>query len=788
MKPPDLSIVDAIIGSEGTTPDKILPILQALQKRYGYLPRTAMERVCKLTEITPAMITGFSSFYDQFRFTPAGEHTIRVCVGTACHVKGARTVYDAFMRYLNIPDGEDTDPEGQFTIEKVACLGCCTLAPAVQIGDMIYGHLTADTVGNVLSDFQRHWKHRQSRKKIAIRDRHAVSGSESLQGEIRVGLGSCCQARGSGFLKEAIEKVLVETGIVAAIKHVGCVGMCFQTPLMDIVLPNGSRHLYVHVQPGEAREILLRHFKPPGILRRIGPVISRELDIFLSGGESPSLHRYPLDVRERQVTDFLGRQCNIATENCGSISPTDIDEYMEYGGFTGLKKAVTELTPERIISEIEISGLRGRGGAGYPTSRKWQIMREQPETERFVVCNGDEGDPGAFMDRMLMESYPFRVLEGMIIAARAVGADRGYLYIRAEYPLAIQRMTEAMEACRAHGFLGDRICGSDWSLGLQIVAGAGAFVCGEETALMASIMGQRGTPRLRPPYPAQSGLWGRPTLINNVETYALVSWIMRHGGAAFAEMGTQKSKGTKVFSLAGKIARGGLIEVPMGITLRQVVEEIGGGIANGLCFKAIQVGGPSGGCVPAHLSDIPVDYESLTGAGAIMGSGGLVVLDETDCMVDIARYFLEFTQNQSCGRCTFCRVGTRRMLEILDRLCTGEGKASDLDQLEILAHQIINGSLCALGGTAPNPVLSTLTHFREEYEAHVSGRCPAGKCKALIHYRITDDCIGCTLCAQHCPVNAIAIHPYEKHDIDDDNCIRCGTCKRVCPEDAILIA
>ena len=348
-------------------------------------------------------------------------------------------------------------------------------------------------------------------------------------------------------------------------------------------------------------------------------------------------------------------------------------------------------------------------------------------------------------------------------------------------------MTEAMKMCRARGFLGENICGSDWSLDLQIVAGAGAFVCGEETALLASIMGQRGMPRLRPPYPAQEGLWGKPTLINNVETYAMVPWIIRKGGAAFAEMGTEKSKGTKVFALAGKIARGGLIEVPMGVTLRQVVEEIGGGIAGGLKFKAIQIGGPSGGCVPAHMSDIPVDYESLTGAGAIMGSGGLVVLDETDCMVDIARYFLEFTQNQSCGKCTFCRVGTRRMLEILDRLCTGEGKRSDLDQLEELAHQIKQGSLCALGGTAPNPVLSTLAHFREEYEAHVDGRCPAGKCKALIRYRVTDDCIGCTVCAQHCPVGAIAFTPYEKHEIDTEKCIRCGSCKAVCPEDAIVI-
>jgi len=784
MKPIDLKKVDAIVEAAGATPDRVLPILQAMQKAFGYLPQPALARVCETTEITPAAITGFSTFYDQFRFEPAGEHTIRVCLGTACHVKGGQAVFDAFRRHLRVPEGADTDPEGRFTVEPVACLGCCTLAPAVQIGDVIYGHLTADSVGKVLTDYLGR---RKAPGKRRGKDRPGARVPAGSRGEVRVGLGSCCQAKGSGPLKQAIEEVLAETGIPATLKHVGCVGMCYQTPLMEIVLPDGKSHLYVGVAPGDARDILLKHFKPRGLANRIGPAISRGLDVLLTAGETGSVSRYPVDVRERQVADFLGCQRNIATELCGSISPTDIDEYIESGGFKALEKAATDLSPEGIISEIEASGLRGRGGAGFPTFLKWRAVAGQPEGERFVVLNGDEGDPGAFMDRMLMESYPFRVLEGMAVAARAVGAARGYLYIRAEYPLAIERMTEAIEKCRSRDFLGKNICGGDMTLDLQIVAGAGAFVCGEETALLASIMGQRGMPRLRPPYPAQKGLWGKPTLINNVETYALVPWILRRGGTAFAEMGTETSKGTKVFALAGKIARGGLIEVPMGMTLRRVVEEIGGGIAGGLGFKAIQIGGPSGGCVPAHLSDIPVDYESLSGAGAIMGSGGLVVLDETDCMVDIARYFLQFTQNQSCGKCTFCRVGTHRMLEILDRLCAGEGKLSDLDQLERLAHQIIQGSLCALGGTAPNPVLSTLTHFREEYEAHVDGRCPAGKCKALIRYRITDECIGCTLCAQNCPVGAIPMRPYEKHEIDNEACIRCGTCKGVCPEEAVLI-
>ena len=784
MENPDLTKVDEIIASVGKTPDKILPILQAMQKAYGYLPQSALEMVCEKTEITPAALTGFSSFYDQFRFKPAGDHIIRVCLGTACHVKGAQGVYDAFKRYLHIPEENDTDPEGRFTIEPVACLGCCTLAPVVQIGDVIYGHLTTDSVGNVIKDYLTYFR---ARKKIRIKPEYSIGKSGVILGEVRVGLGSCCQARGSRYLKEAIEQVIAETCIPAEIKHVGCVGMCYQTPLMEILLYNGSRYLYTGVRPEDARDILLKHFKPKGVTRKILPMISRGLDIILNAGESTSIPRYAVDKREKQVADFLGRQRNIATEYCGTISPTNIDEYVEYEGFKALRKAVTKLTEIEIISEIEASGLRGRGGAGFPTHLKWKALRSQSDKERYIVLNGDEGDPGAFMDRMLMESYPFRVLEGMVIAARAVGANRGYLYIRAEYPLAIERMTEAINMCRARGFLGENICESGWSLDLQIVAGAGAFVCGEETALLASIMGQRGMPRLRPPYPAQQGLWGKPTLINNVETYALVPWIVRNGGATFAQMGTEKSRGTKVFALAGKIARGGLIEVPMGVTLRQIVEEIGGGIAGGLKFKAIQIGGPSGGCVPAHLSDMPVDYESLTNAGAIMGSGGLVVMDETDCMVDIARYFLQFTQNQSCGKCTFCRVGTRRMLEILDRLCEGQGKSSDLIQLDELAYQIKQGSLCALGGTAPNPVLSTLAHFRKEYEAHVKGKCPAGKCKALIHYKIIDDCIGCTVCARHCPSGAIAFTPYEKHEIDNEKCIRCGSCRSVCPENAVIV-
>jgi NADH:ubiquinone oxidoreductase subunit F (NADH-binding)/Pyruvate/2-oxoacid:ferredoxin oxidoreductase delta subunit len=415
------------------------------------------------------------------------------------------------------------------------------------------------------------------------------------------------------------------------------------------------------------------------------------------------------------------------------------------------------------------------------------LVRAAAGEKKYIVCNGDEGDPGAFMDRMLLESYPFRVIEGMTIAAYAVGAHEGYFYIRREYPLALERVREALRQCKEAGYIGENIMGSDFSLDLNIMEGAGAFVCGEETALIASIEGKRGMPRFRPPFPAEQGLWGQPTLVNNVETLSLVPWIIRNSASAFSEIGTEKSKGTKVFALAGKIARGGLIEVPMGITIREIVEDIGGGIAGGKQFKAIQIGGPSGGCIPAHLDDTPVDFERLVDVGAMMGSGGLVALDESDCMVDIAKYFLSFTQAQSCGKCTFCRVGTRRMLDILENLCNGEGKKGDIEQLEYLAQKTRIGSLCGLGKTAPNPVLTTIHYFREEYEAHLKGDCPAKKCMALVTYRINDDCIGCTKCAQHCPVGAIDMLPYEKHDIDIEKCIKCGTCYQVCPSDAVYL-
>jgi len=539
------------------------------------------------------------------------------------------------------------------------------------------------------------------------------------------------------------------------------------------------------------------------------------------------VQRFSMSKRDPGVRAFLDKQVHIATEHFGQLDPVDLDEYLAHGGFSALAKclglsstgfqpvnvgqasslpaeptaaaagkmpalldrqdACPTIAPSDLIETIEKSGLRGRGGAGFPSGQKWRVVSQQPGDTKYVICNGDEGDPGAFMDRMILESFPFRIIEGMAIAAVAIGAHEGVFYIRHEYPLAVKRVRAALAELEQRGWLGEKLLGANYPLKLTVFEGAGAFVCGEETALIASVEGGRGMPRLRPPFPAQSGLWGKPTLINNVETLALVPWIVRHGAEKFAAIGTAKSKGTKVFALAGKIQRGGLIEVPMGTTIREIVEEIGGGAAAGRRFKAVQIGGPSGGCVPARLADTPVDYESLREVGAIMGSGGLVVLDDSSCMVDIARYFLQFTQDQSCGKCTFCRIGTKRMLDILQRLCAGKATRPHLDQLERLALQVGAGSLCGLGKTAPNPVLSTLRYFRDEYEAHVAGRCPAGKCTALIHYRVTADCTGCTLCAQACPVDAIPMMPYARHEIDDAKCTRCDTCRVVCPHGAIEV-
>ena len=778
--------IDRIIARCGTAPEAAIPILQELQAAFRFLPAEALERVCALTDISPAQLTGVSTFYSQFRHRGLGKHLIQVCHGTACHVAGAGQITDSLRRYLKIEAGADTSPDGEFTVERVACLGCCTLAPVMLIDGITYGHLNPAKATDSVERFLREEAaglHERQRKEQELT---GTRKNGTTKAEIRIGLNSCCIASGSLGVRDALRAELARAGADVTIKPVGCIGMCHRVPIVEIVTPEGRSTLYGDTNPQTAAAIIRRRIQPKGLWRKARRVLDSTLELF-SGDPAPRLEDRRIDPATGAGGAFLAGQVRIATERCGEIDPLDLDEYLGHDGYAALRAVVTGDAPAALIETIKQSGLRGRGGAGFPTGRKWEITRAVEAPRKFVLCNGDEGDPGAFMDRMMLEAYPHRILEGLAIAAFAIGAREGYLYIRAEYALAVQRIRAAIAQAEERGLLGQHMFGTEFSLRLRIMKGAGAFVCGEESAMIESIEGKRGMPRFRPPYPAQKGLWGCPTNVNNVETLACVPWIVRHGAPAFAALGTEKSKGTKVFALAGKIARGGLIEVPMGTTIWDIVEKIGGGVKDGKRFKAVQLGGPSGGCIPARLAETPVDFEAVTQTGAIMGSGGFVVMDETTCMVDMARFFLEFTQEESCGKCTFCRIGTKRMLEILERLCEGKGKKQDLAEIEELAHQVMRSSLCGLGKTAPNPILTTLKYYRDEYEAHVAGRCPAGKCPALVKYVVSDKCIGCTICAQDCPVDAIPVKPYAKHEILDDKCVRCGVCIKSCPANAIDI-
>ena len=591
-----------------------------------------------------------------------------------------------------------------------------------------------------------------------------------VRAHILICTGTGCTASGAKdvlakFDEELKAKKLREE---VSLVETGCHGFCEGGPLV-IIYPEGT--FYTRVKPEDVAEIVEEH-----ILK--GRIVSR------------LLFKEPLTAEKVPSYDeiaFYKKQHRLVLRNCGHINPDSIEEYIGADGYEGLAKAILTMTPEQVVEEMKKTGLRGRGGGGFPTGMKWMFCSKSPGPKKYVICNADEGDPGAFMDRSLLEGDPHAILEGMAICAYAIGADEGYIYCRAEYPLAIKRLKKAIAQAEEAGLLGEKILGTDFSFTLHIKEGAGAFVCGEETALMASIEGRRGMPRPRPPFPAVKGLWEKPSNINNVETFANVPYIFRVGAEEYAKLGTEKSKGTKVFALTGKINNTGLAEVPMGITMREIIFEIGGGIMGGKKFKAVQIGGPSGGCIPEKLLDTPIDYDSLIAAGAMMGSGGLVVMDEDTCMVDVAKFFLNFTPSESCGKCTPCREGTKRMLEMLTAITEGKGKDGDIEKLERLAKSIKAGALCALGQTAPNPILSTLRYFRDEYEAHIyDKKCPAGVCTALIGYKITDKCVGCGLCKKVCPVDAISGEPKGKHTIDPDKCIKCGACMEKCPFKAII--
>ncbi len=771
------SVVDAVVKETGTGKDKVIQVLQKVQKRLNYLPSEALKYICRVTEITPGQISGVSTFYSQFRHIPSGKHTIKICSGTACHVKGSELIADAFRRDLKISEEKNSSPDNLFSIEEVACLGCCTLAPVVQIDEKTYGHVKPTQVKEIVTDFLQSVSKKSKKKE--------EPEQESFDAEVRIGLGSCCVAGGSRDILGKLLDVREYYDLNINVKPVGCVGVCNQTPLLEIVSGDKVSSRYTNVRKDQVEEIILKHIRPKSFDKKLKFRINNIADTFLSDDMVYSPVNLPTDTREKTLNNFLSKQLHIATLNGGVMRPDSYDEYELLGGYNALKTVLTENNPAGVISLITASGLRGRGGAGFLTGKKWEISSAMKEKPKYVVCNGDEGDPGAFMDRMILESFPFRIIEGMLIAGFATGADWGIFYIRDEYPLAVSRVKNALKICKEKGIVGNNIMGSGFSFSIEVFEGAGAFVCGEETALIASLEGKRGTPHLRPPYPAVKGYKGYPTLVKNVETLSLVPWIINNGSAEFNDIGTEKSKGTKVFALAGKVARGGLIEVPMGTTIRDIVEKIGHGVLEGRTFKAVQIGGPSGGCIPERLADTAVDYEELNRLGAMMGSGGMVVLDDTDCMVDMAKYFLEFTHKQSCGKCTYCRVGTKHMLDILTRLTQGKATIAELDELEQLCLDIKKGSLCGLGKTAPNPVITGLRYFREEYEAHTRGICPSKRCRDLVKYSISDKCTGCTKCAQDCPVDAIPFTPYEKHVIDYSLCTKCDNCRVVCPENAI---
>ncbi|MBN2384336.1 NAD(P)H-dependent oxidoreductase subunit E [bacterium] len=787
----EIEEIRAIIIKWGDDPEYVIEMMQDIQERFRHIPKTALDEIVKHTGTPFAQLYHIATFYKAFSLEPRGETSIMVCMGTACHVKGAARILDSFERVLGIKAGETT-PDNKYSLEAVACLGACSIAPVVRIGDEVYGNVEARNVEKLL---KKHAKSAKvaAEKKAVIKETRCPEPLEEIsrreqeraatyKGMLMVCTGTGCVAAKGFDLRDHLVEALKTRGLDKEwlVVSTGCNGFCAMGPIV-VSQPDGT--FYQKVTPTDVEELIEHHIVQGKVLERL-------------------LHKDPVSgVVQQKMNDiaFFNKQELIALRNKGLIDPENIDHYIARGGYRSLRKVLTELKPDDVIREIIASGIRGRGGGGFPAGVKWQSGKKAAQKrneEIFVVCNGDEGDPGAFMDRSIIETDPHSVIEGMSIGAFAVGAHEGFIYIRKEYPLAQHRLKIAIEQARERGLLGKNILGNGFDFDISIHRGAGAFVCGESTALMASMSGKAGEPRAKYIHNVEYGFRDKPTVLNNVETWANVPPIIDRGSQWFASIGSgdvsknpwDGSSGTKVFSLVGKIRNTGLVEVPMGITLREIIEDIGGGIPNGRAFKAVQTGGPSGGCLPASMLDMPVDFDSLTEAGSMMGSGGMIVMDDKTGMVDVARYFVNFLVDESCGKCTPCREGLFALNRVLTSICNGQGKPEDIDFLEEVCHTIREASLCQLGGSAPNPVLSTLRYFRDEYIAHIEQkRCPAGACKALIRYEINENCNGCTACVKPCPTQAISGEKNKRHVIDASKCIKCGICLETCRFDSVEV-
>ena len=793
----DLSQVDAILDRYPGDESSLVMVLQDVQSTFNFLPCEALERVADRLALPRSRVFSVATFYKVFSLSPQGRTVVQVCKGTACHVRGAQLLEQEICRQLGIQVGETT-PDRELTVRTVNCVGACAMAPVVIAGERYHGEVRPAQLSRLLKRARAApppvLEGQTPRQQVPRLDGPAdleqwadelARAHEALATEILVCGGPGCLAAGGREVHAALREAASAADLPLQLRLepcgegdrrlalTGCQGLCQQGPLVYVV-QSAEESLYVGVKPANA----------PAIID--GVKSGRPVQELL--GEHPGRQGHP----------FYRLQTLMALSTCGRVDPESLSDHVALGGFSALGRAVRVMTPRQVIEAVERSGLRGRGGAGFHTARKWQTaLRAAQDQGRppYLLCNGDEGDPGAFMDRAIMEGAPYQVIEGMILGALALGARQGYIYVRAEYPLAVQRLQRAIDTCREAGLLGPRILGqAELSFDIGISRGGGAFVCGESTALMRSIEGKVGEPRAKYVRSAERGLYDSPTVLNNVETWALVPGIVRDGaqlsaptGLQFAEVGTARSRGTKAFSLTGQVRRTGLVEVPMGTTLRRLIFDCGGGPLPGRTFKAVQTGGPSGGCLPESKLDLPVDFDALTDAGSMMGSGGMIVMDNRTCMVDVARYFVDFLLEESCGKCTACRLGLPQLSRLLRRLVRGEGQPADLQAIEEVSRTMADCSLCGLGKSAPNPVLSTLRYFREEYEAHLAGRCPAGVCRDLIRYEITDACTGCLLCIKPCPTAAIAGTKHNLHIIDQQLCTRCGICRSVCQYDAVEV-